>query len=244
MIDFHCHLDLYTNVLSFIKEVEKRNKFTLVVTTSPRAWIATSKVFASINNIEFAIGMHPEILINKYVEKNILIENISRSRFVGEIGIDGSVSNIDSLPIQISLFKDIVRESESCGGRILSIHSRKAELHVLDILEQECFTSTPILHWFTGNKSLLSRAINMQCFFSVGPSMTRTIKGKRIISEIPIEYILPESDGPFASIRNNPVMPWEAINIVPDLSEVYGIPKEQILKQLVKNAQQFTTTLS
>ena len=244
MIDFHCHLDLYPNVLSFIKEVEKRNKFTLVVTTSPRAWLATSKVFASINNIECAIGMHPEIVINKYVEKNILLENISRARFVGEIGIDGSGCNIESLPIQISLFKDIVRAAESCGGRILSIHSRKAELQVLDILEQECFKSTPILHWFTGNKSLLIRAVNNQCFFSVGPAMTRTIKGKKIISEIPIENILPESDGPFALIRNKPVMPWEAINIITDLSEVYGIPKDQIFKQLVKNAQRFTTKLS
>ena len=62
MIDFHCHLDLYPDALKLLPETARRNEFTLVVTTSPRAWLATSRVFAGYDNIKVALGMHPEII--------------------------------------------------------------------------------------------------------------------------------------------------------------------------------------
>lgn len=91
MIDFHCHLDLYPNGLSLAREVNDRNEFTLAVTTSPRAYYATSRVFAGLNNINVGLGLHPEIAQSKAGELEALIGGIAGARFIGEVGIDGSV---------------------------------------------------------------------------------------------------------------------------------------------------------
>ena len=237
MIDFHCHLDLYPNVMSFLNEVERRNKFTLVVTTSPRAWMATSKVFKGFHRIECAIGLHPMIVTEKFKEKDLLLENIKYCRFVGEVGIDGSDKYIGSLENQVSLFQDVIRKADSYGGRILSIHSRKAESKIIEIIENSDLKNIPILHWYTGGKTVLKRAINANCFFSIGPAMVSTTKSKNLIPLIPINRILPESDGPFAQINGKPIYPWEAMDIVPYLADIYSVSKERVTCQLIENCQ-------
>ena len=90
MIDFHSHLDLYPNALSLLPRVARQNVFTLVVSTSPRAWLATSKVFAGYPNIKVALGLHPEIAVSKASEQDLLVSLVGQAEFIGEIGLDGS----------------------------------------------------------------------------------------------------------------------------------------------------------
>lgn len=126
MIDFHCHLDLYQNSKEMLSVVSKNNIFTLVVTTSPRAWQMTSQIFSGYENIKVAIGMHPEIISSKFNERSLLLSSIPKTRFVGEVGIDGSDKYKDTLSLQESIFTDILIKCQS-GGKILSIHSRNVE---------------------------------------------------------------------------------------------------------------------
>jgi TatD DNase family protein len=65
MIDMHCHLDLYKNPIELLPEVQRRCKYVLAVTTSPRAWEKTRQVFAKINCVEVALGLHPENFSSK-----------------------------------------------------------------------------------------------------------------------------------------------------------------------------------
>ncbi len=99
MIDMHTHLDLYPDALSILDKTNKDNIFTLAVTTSPRAWSATSKVFKNYCNIHVALGLHPEILESKINEIELLIQSIKHTIFIGEVGIDGSqqFSNVRTL---------------------------------------------------------------------------------------------------------------------------------------------------
>ena len=126
MIDFHCHLDLYPDALNLLPIVAERNLFTLVVTTSPRAWQATSRVFAGYDNIKVALGLHPEIVEKKASERSLLVSCISKTKFVGEIGLDGSRIYQETMPLQEAIFIEALEECERCGGKVLSIHSRNA----------------------------------------------------------------------------------------------------------------------
>ena len=95
----------------------------------------------------------------------------------------------------------------------MSIHSRGAETRVLDILEAHPGAGTPVLHWFSGNRAELQRAITLGCWFSVGPAMLAGAKGRDHLSEMPLNRVLPETDGPFAKRRGATLMPWEASDI-------------------------------
>ena len=240
-MDLHCHLDLYPDALKLLPEVSRRNEFTLVVTTSPRAWIGTSRMFVGYENIKVALGLHPEIVERKSTERELLISSVVQARFVGEIGLDGSHRFKSSLPLQEDIFEGVVAECERQGGRVMSLHSRGAVSRVLDILENHPFAGWPILHWFSGTTRELQRAINMGCWFSVGPSMLAGAKGRELLSKMPFDRILPESDGPFATAKGSPLMPWDALDIVPVLAKLLGVSNQDVSSQLKLNLRRLLT---
>lgn len=235
MIDLHTHLDLYPNARVHLPKVNKMNKFTLAVTTSPRAWIATTKIFAPYENIKVALGLHPEIAEKKQNELDLLLDSISQSKFIGEIGIDGSSRFSKSITLQESIFEKAIQKCEKIGGRVISIHSRGAATRVLSILERYPSVGTVILHWFSGTPKELEKAISMNCWFSIGPLMFRSKNGQLLASKMPKTRVLPESDGPFASENNQPIMPWDAMKITQQLSKIWKFSVEEADKQILNN---------
>ena len=66
------------------------------------------------------------------------------------------------------------------------------------------------LHWFSGSLSELREAINMGCYFSVNTLMATSERGAYLISLMPHDKVLPESDGPFAIQGNLPLSPMSS----------------------------------
>lgn len=244
MIDFHCHLDLYPNALSLLDEVARRNEFTLAVTTSPRAFLATSRVFAGKPTIHVGLGLHPEIAEAKKNEETLLIQLVASARFIGEIGLDGSHRFKHSLSLQESIFTSVLAECQRQGGRVMSIHSRGAESRLLDILEAHPNAGTPVLHWFSGSRRELQRAAELGCWFSVGPSMLAGKKGRTHLDEMPLDRVLPETDGPFAQRHGVPLMPWEASNISGHLELLTGNSKVAVFSMLRANLKRLLDSSS
>ncbi|MGE4284662.1 MAG: Qat anti-phage system TatD family nuclease QatD [Clostridia bacterium] len=236
MIDTHVHLDLFQNAMNVVSEVSRKNEFTLTVTTSPKAWILANKYFAKYPNIAVALGMHPENLKYKMDEIDLFISNITKTRFIGEIGIDGSYNNKDSLNAQKMFFSRAISECYLKGGKIISIHSRNASSSVLDILEKQSGTCKIILHWFTGSLKDVERALDIGCYFSINPAMFISKSGQRIISKLPLHRVVPESDGPFVNVDNKIVMPWEATRQVAlGFMNIINVEQGTILEYFKKN---------
>jgi len=97
-----------------------------------------------------------------------------------------------------------------------------AATQVLNHLKNTPEVGKPILHWFTGTTKELELAIDMGCWFSVGPAMIKSRRGRELVSLMPVNSILPESDGPFATNNGQPILPWEAFSICDDLSGILG----------------------
>lgn len=131
----------------------------LAVTTSPRAYHATSRVFAGEPRIHVALGLHPEVAEAKAGEERLLVQLIANSPLIGELGLDGSSRFRQSLAVQKRIFTAAIAECERQGGRGISIHSRGAASAVLDVLDAHPRCGKPVLHWFTGSERELARAI-------------------------------------------------------------------------------------
>lgn len=236
MIDFHCHLDLYPNPLQLLPIVEQRCKLVVCVTTSPRAWKRTAEYFASAPNVYVALGIHPEIIHAKEGEIELMLEYIEHASCIGEIGIDGSPQNRDSMHLQASVFESILFECEKFGGRILSIHSRRASKDVLHILEKASVDSTPILHWFSGTQSEIQQALELGCWFSINPQMLAGTKGRSLVSIMPLDRMLPETDGPFTTHKGKSYMPWETNLVYKSIAEIKGISLEDCISHIERNS--------
>mgnify|MGYP003295130757 CR=1 FL=1 len=222
VIDFHTHLDLYKDPFAVAQMANVKNEFTLCMTTSPRAWLGTSQIFKLLSKVVVALGMHPEIVGRKQNEMVELFEGIQRCRFIGEVGLDGSTQYKSTRQLQKCVFERIVQECSRLGGRIVSVHSRRAIKDVLDVLERVGKSVTVILHWFSGSQDQLNRAISLGCFFSVNPLMLFSRFGRELFPNIPKDRLLLESDGPFAMYNATAIMPWEPLNVLKQIAASVG----------------------
>ena len=119
----------------------------------------------------------------------------------------------------------------------MSIHSRRASKAVIDRLEGCPDAGTPVLHWFSGSLRDLDRAVDLGCWFSVGPSMLRTEKGRDLTARMPRERVITESDGPFAQVNGRSLWPWEVNDAVNQLAEIWGTSPEDVEKTLLQNLE-------
>lgn len=235
MIDFHCHLDLYPDPEREVRDAEAAGVYVLSVTTTPRAWVRTAQLAKGHKRIRTALGLHPQLAHERANELGLFEELLPRSRYVGEIGLDGGAEYGRHSAIQIKVFDTVLRLSALGGGRIMSIHSRRAVDQILERLAASPSSGTPILHWFSGTASQLRRAADVGCWFSVGPAMLRGEKGRALAKSMPRGRIITETDGPFASGPDGPLRPADAWQAVKQLASVWGVSFDEARAQLLEN---------
>lgn len=227
LVDMHCHLDLYPNPVEQVARLVDLKAYVLSVTTTPKAWRITAGLAASAPRIRTALGLHPQLAKARKAELQLFDRLLPEAKYVGEIGLDGGPDCKAFWKDQMDVFEHILSSCARLGGRILTIHSRSATTHVLDVLEQHPDCGKPILHWFSGTPRELSRAIEMGCWFSVGPAMLASANGRRLASKMPPEKVLTETDGPFAAVNGSPLLPADCTDALNVLSRIWQLEVDE-----------------
>lgn len=235
MIDFHCHLDLFPDPAAVLDGVDSRGTYVLAVTTTPKAWRGTKALVGKRARVRIALGLHPELVAKRHHEVALLCGLLGETRYVGEIGIDGSPPHRASIETQKSVFDRILAACSAGGGRVMSIHSRGAATAVLDGIERAPAAGVPILHWFSGTPRELERADVLGCWFSVGPAMLRSRKGRELAAAMPTDRLLTETDAPFGRDGEAPLMPWQAYDCLGELAALKELPLEVLKRQMMVN---------
>ena len=241
MIDFHCHLDLYPDPQDVAQKCARKSIRLLSVTTTPSAWRKTSTLAG--HGSWTALGLHPQLAHERKGELGLFDELLPGTHFVGEIGLDGGPALRDHRKDQGTVFDNILQACAGDGGRIMSVHSRHAATPVLDRLEACPRAGTAILHWFSGGVGELRRAVDLGCWFSVGPAMLNGKRGKERTRLIPKDRILTESDGPFGRVGRRPLMPWDVSMAVEVLSVLWGSDNEETQQLLDDNLHRLISTI-
>jgi TatD DNase family protein len=235
VIDFHCHVDLFPDPLALLQEAELRRVYVLAVTTTPKSWDHLNRLIGDRARIKAAVGLHPELVAERASEVELLCSIAQKTRYIGEIGLDGSPHLKNSFALQQRVFEKVLKCCSELEGRILSIHSRRAASQVLDLLEAHPRAGTPVLHWFSGTVKELDRAIRLGAWFSVGPGMLRSAKGLRLLEGMPRGRVVTESDGPFTQIRNRPVTPHDMGGAEQSIAKAWMIPLEEAKRSIRAN---------
>ena len=133
-------------------------------------------------------------------QRGLVLEALDETNppIVGEIGLDFGRTHMTTRSEQLAMFSQIATWAAQKGGKLVSIHAVKSTDDVLRILnEAGCLkTCTCVFHWFTGSSDLLKRAIQAGCYFSCGPRMLATGKGREYVKAIPTTQLLLETDAP------------------------------------------------
>lgn len=235
MIDFHCHIDLYSDPAAVLAEAEAKGVYVLAVTTTPKAWAGNQKLVRNLRRVRVGLGLHPELVAERHTEIPLWEHFLPEARYVGEIGLDGSPQHRGSFDIQKRILKRMLRSCADAGGRIMSFHSRRAATPVLDLIEEFPAAGTPVLHWFSGTERELARAVELGCWFSVGPSMLSSAKGRHLAQAMPAERVLTETDAPFTTVDGRPLMPWDVSLTYGALAELWRTTESAVPVQLNAN---------
>ncbi|HBI6963837.1 TPA: TatD family hydrolase [Clostridium perfringens] len=238
LIDTHFHLDYYKNHSDLYNLINTLKQYTLCVTNSPEIFESCVDIYKESKYVKFALGYNPQTISECIFYKDNFNKCLKRTKYIGEVGLDFSGSNVKTRERQIEIFNYICNAAFK-NNKILSIHSRKAEVEVLNILRANK-VKYAIMHWYTGPLELVDEFIKEGYYFSINPNMVNSKKGCSIISKIPKNKILIESDGPFGKVDRRKIEPkdlkrvYEIINNQLNVSNIEGIVYENF-KTLLEN---------
>ncbi|KAA1053136.1 Qat anti-phage system TatD family nuclease QatD [Azospirillum argentinense] len=241
-VDLHCHLDLYPDPIGAARRCAESGAYILSVTTTPKAWRGTAALAKGHDRIRTALGLHPQLAHERIGELPLFEALLPETRYVGEVGLDGSPECKPYWREQVSVFDHVLAASARAGGRILSIHSRRAATEVLDVLARHPDAGIPVLHWFSGTKAELQRAVAMGCWFSVGPAMVTGKRGRDLLAAMPRDRVLTETDGPFAAIGGKPLSPGEVAPACEALGACWDISADEAATAVLGNLRRLASS--
>lgn len=166
----------------------------------------------------------------KWIEKNK-----DKCIAIGECGLDYKwISGKEKE--QKNIFQKVITLVEKINKPII-IHSRKAELDVINMLESSNIKKI-IMHCFSGRKHLIKRIANNGWFFSIPPIIVRLQQFQIMAEMVNLNQLLTETDCPYLSPypgkRNEPSFVIETIK---KLAEIKQITQEETEKIIFMNYQ-------
>ncbi len=233
MVDTHCHIDLYKNPHETCEETVKSGIKTIAVTNLPSHFEIGYPYILRYRNIRLALGFHPLHIQNHEYELKIFERNVDKTSYIGEIGLDFTKKGKYNQKLQIEVFESILRKINT-KPKFITIHSRKAEQAVLEMLMK--YNMQPcVFHWYTGPLNLIGEIVKSGHYFSINPSMTTNVNGIKIINKIPRDRILTETDGPFAKVNGDTILPKHVRNVIAYLAASWKLSFEEVQNKIYSN---------
>ncbi len=198
------------------------------------------------SNSYFTCGLHPNELkgdYNSFLTKFYDICSHNKCLAVGECGLDYHYT-----PEQKQEQKIVFIEQIKIADKLnmpLVIHSRECVEDMLKILDEHksYLNNGILLHCFSDSAEVTKILLKYNAYFSFGGVITfKNAKKEKVLSVIPIDRVLSETDSPYMSpepfrgrlntSKNIPI-------IVEKLASIYGVEHEKIKEQILINAQNF-----
>ena len=258
LVDVHCHLDhaWYKKDLDKVIENAKKAGVKAIITSGVNS--RTNRLILDISKkydiVQPSFGIYPLDALQKELEsgeaegfprdiegfdidKEIewITENKDKCVGIGECGLDFKWGR-EHEKTQKENFQKVIDLCEKIKKPII-VHTRKAELDVVDMLESSNLKKI-MLHCFCGRKHLVKRAADNGWSFSIPPIIVRLQQFQIMAELVNISQILTETDGPYLSPfpgeRNEPAFVIETIK---KIAEIKKMTPEDTAKNIFMNYQ-------
>lgn len=172
-----------------------------------------------------AAGLFPTVLDSTEADEVVAMARANRDRLfaIGEVGLDlWKVQDAAGRELQAEIFRRFVDLSIELDLP-LNVHSRAAGRPTIDLL-LESGACRVQLHAFDGRAAKALPALEAGFFFSVPPSVVRSVQKQKLVRRLPLESLLLETDspvlGPDAQARNEPANVTVVVRAIAELKNV------------------------
>ena len=240
IIDFHTHLDWYTNQEELFSELKNFSGVIVAASVDLESYKKNIQIQKKASRKDLLIiptfGVHPEFA-EKYEQNLQFLDNaLNQSKMIGEIGMDFYWATNVSKSAQEKVFRYIL---EHCHNhkKFCLIHTKGAEKEILEILN-EYPKAKPIIHWYNGPKDIYLKFLERGYYQTFGCQTIRNEYLQELLKLTPPNLILAETDNPTAE-------PWlggtdSSVNLIhriyEDLAQILNTEKNELEKIIWKNA--------
>ena len=234
IIDSHCHLD-YAHLFNQLDDVVKRAeinqvKYLLTICTTLESFEKIRFIVEKYKNIYGTFGIHPHETKNfTNIDTKIILESINKSNKIigiGETGLDYYYNNSDK-SIQKKSFMTHINAAAELNIPLI-VHSRNAEKETYEILKSETRNSNlkVLMHCFTGSKVFAQKLLDLNFYISLSGIITfkNATELLDVVSFLPIDKLLVETDSPYLSPLPHRGKPNEPSFIIHTIEKISKIP--------------------
>ena len=250
LFDTHCHLDdkkLVGDLAGVLQRAEEAGLVGMAtIGCDYRSSLFALHLAEKYPQVVAAVGVHPsdadtldDALYNELAE----MASADKARAIGEIGLDYHWDDVprdvqkQAFIRQIHLAKDLKMP--------IVIHDREAHGDLFNICRREnAGEFGGIMHCFSGSWELAKEAMRMGFMISAGGPLT--FKNSRqlpeIVKNIPLDYLLLETDSPYLSpepYRGKTNEPKNVFFVAERVAQIRGVEVEEIAHITTENAQKF-----
>lgn len=221
---------------------------TLVVPSVNQSnWNHVSRLAHQFDEIYYALGIHPLFITPSYERE---LENLGelldgknkKCVAIGECGLDFWYPESD-IETQISVFRQHCLLAKQHQLPLI-VHSRKSHDMVLKLLREIQPERGGVIHGFSGSLQQANQFIDLGFYIGVGGviSYERAKKTKMVISQLPLDKIILETDAPdmplfgFQGEKNSP-------DKVRNVFEYLSLIRKESMQTISETVYKNTTSL-
>lgn len=238
-IDIHCHLEACEDIDGSVQRARKANvKLILTCGVNKETNRDALKMCEEYPEVKACAGFYPIDALkasDKEIDEEIefIRKNKDRIAAIGEVGIDFK-EDAENHERQKKIFRKFADLSIELDKPII-VHSRKAELECIEILEEKKAEKV-IMHCFCGSKKLEERIIKNKWSLTVPTSVTRSQQFQERAKSAPLKQLFCETDSPF--LHPDKVGRNEPANVAVSyqfIANAKNMKKEHVIEEIFNN---------
>lgn len=241
MLDSHCHLDRYKDPRAIARKASQQGVFVIAVTNLPSHFAAGLPHVKLMPRVRLALGLHPLAANDHPKERDQFTDLLPRTSFVGEVGLDFSREGKGTEDIQLESFA-LVSRSVASTPKFVTLHSRGAEKETLSVLTRSNVRPV-VFHWYSGSVGTLDDILTAGHYFSINPAMTTSTHGQKIISRVPKNRLLTETDGPYTRFQGRDSTPNAVQHVEAHLGSIWNQSPEDVRRIVWSNFKSLLSEL-
>ena len=241
IIDVHCHLtsdDFDTDLPHVLdRALSASVEGMICMGETPADNLKVLELSRQHERVFPAFGHYP-----KYLDMECVLETEALARLysdelvaIGEVGIDHWIAKEKAeRDLQHQIFSRFILLGLELDLPV-SVHSRSAGHHALRLLKENGARRV-CMHAFDGKASYAKQGAEAGYYFSIPPSIVRSVQKQKMVKALDLGSLLLESDapvlGPDPTVRNEPSnIPVAAAAI----AEIKGVTIAEVLAQCREN---------
>lgn len=244
-IDLHCHLDILENIEEKVKNAKEAGVTKILAAgLNPESNRKVLELSKKYDNVFAVCGIYPidametetdmKHNIDVDAEIDFIKKNSDKIVAIGEIGLDYHTGNRGNG--QKELFRKMIELAIELDKPVI-VHSRKAELDVIEVLEEYDYKKI-IIHCFCGKKKLMQRIKQNGWYFTVPTSVVRAQQFQDMVKEVNISHLFCETDSPFLTpFKEGWNEPAFVVESYKKIAEIKNMDLEEVKNNIFMNYQ-------